>query len=150
MPTCSGPCEFLCVVSLGKCCRRGVYAHKIHFRALPNKDGYSPHQNTKAQLHKDFSSHDLRFWLPKRRLDGGLIVSPQRELTDGRAAQLFGSSVDIGDAWVFRSDVYHGAAPWQEPEDRGYFGTVSLWKEPDQEEEDKNIPDATSTMLLAR
>lgn len=97
-------------------------AFDVKFRMLPIKDGGSLHQNEKPELHKDFNKHDFRVWLPRRHLDGGLIVSPNTDAP----FQLFGGQVDVGDAWVFHSGVYHGASPWKEPEDRGYFGTVSF------------------------
>lgn len=97
-------------------------AYDVTFRALPNKNGESVHQKEKVELHKDFNSHDFRVWLPRQHLGGGLIVSPSKE----PPFQLFGGSVDVGDAWVFHSGVYHGPSPWKEPDERGYFGTVSF------------------------
>mmetsp|Transcript_1536 Transcript_1536/g.2260 ORF Transcript_1536/g.2260 Transcript_1536/m.2260 type:complete len:301 (-) Transcript_1536:380-1282(-) len=125
-----------------------IKAYDVTFRVLPNKDGESVHQNEKAELHTDFNKHDFRVWVPRRRLDGGLIVSP----STAPPFQLFGGSVDMGDAWVFHSGVYHGPAPWKEPADRGFFGTVSFctsgegscWKE--EEEEDALPP---PTLLLS-
>lgn len=97
-------------------------AYDVKFRALPNKSGDSPHQNEKPQLHQDFNRFPFRVWFPRQRLDGGLIVSPSK----GPPFQLFGSSVDVGDAWVFHSDVFHGPEPSNEPEERGYVGTFSF------------------------
>jgi len=102
----------------------------LEFRLLPARNGGSAHQNDKAELHKDFQQFPLRIWLPKRRLEGGLIVSPRTDFRKQAAIQLFGGSVNVGDAWLFASDIYHGAAPWDdvgESQDRGYFATVSLW-----------------------
>lgn len=99
-----------------------IKAYDVKFRALPVKNGVSAHQNEKPELHKDFNKHALRLWLPKQALKGGLIVSPNQ----GLPFQFFGTSVDVGDAWVFHSDIYHGPSPLEEPEDRGYFATVSF------------------------
>jgi len=99
-----------------------IKAYDVKFRALPVLNGDSTHQNVKPELHKDFNTHSFRVWLPKRSLDGGLIVSPNNE----PPFQLFGGAAEAGDAWVFHAAVYHGPAPWSEPVDRGYFGTVSF------------------------
>jgi len=122
-----------------------IKAYDVTFRMLPIKDGSSAHQNEKPELHQDFNKHDFRVWLPRQHLKGGLIVSPSTE----PPFQLFGGSVDVGDAWVFHSGVYHGPAPWEEPPDRGYFGTVSFcrfgegscWEE-EQDQEDDSTPPA--------
>jgi len=127
-----------------------IKAYDLKFRALPDIGGNSAHQNTKAELHQDFNKHDFRLWLPKQRLAGALIVSP----STAPPFQLFGGSVDVGDAWVFQSNMFHGAAPWNDPVDRGYFGTVSFclfgegscWEE--ERDEKEMIPSSPVLLIL--